>query len=389
MVRPSKVKDVTISVESWQEVTNQYHFLNHPDNLILDGITINWGRDSLYNAPRNRTAAFTIGPHTGEHEPGWWLYRKVSVKIGNTLLFMGTIDRAETYVFSHVTGYTGVYTKIEAVEGALFDARLHSEKDVLVTDLRSLVTPWEADMRRHGIGIQMAPDSPILARFYEPAKLTMKRSLELALESAGLLTQAQWLPNHQHIRPTITKRWQRAPITDYIPASNADITRPSATIEKTPRSWVVSTGGEYGNETVWFYRENLPGPIPSPRAKFNVPVQWNHNQQHNSNLMEDGMQLAQHINSDPQQVTIIDGGKQELKTDAHLRTWETPDRGIKFTGTFEGDRFRNPYTGQIEPKRYRGLHDDSKYWYPIGGQLHISSEKITHKFNAIKIAPTG
>lgn len=389
MVRPSKINDVLVSVEAWKPGDNKTYFLNNPSRRVISGLVINWGRDSLLDKPRNRTATLEFGPYDGSAGPAWWLYRKVSIKVGDTLLFMGVIDSARQNIKSFATGDVGTFVEANAVEGTLFDSRLHAEKDILIRDLRSFFTPWEDEMRRYGIGVNMPAVWPIYAPFYEPVRMSMKKTLELGMESSGLLTQPQWLPNHQHIHPTINKRWDKAPITDYIPASNADVSPAEATIEKTPRSWVVSTGGEYGNKTVWFQRENLPGPIPSPRHEFNVPVQWNHGQQHNSRLMEDSMQLLQHLQADPQQVTIIDGGKQELETTAHLRTWETPDRGIKFTGTFDHDRFRDRDTGKINHLRYVDLHDDKKYWYPIGGQLRITHEKITHRLNAIKIAPTG
>lgn len=384
MVKSNIGKQVRIQVEHVGETNQTY---TYSPKGTLDSVVVNWGRDNIYNAPRNRTASVTIAHATGGFQPGFWLYRKLSIKVGDLLVFSGTIDHARNRHFNDATGRAIILVELDAVEGGLFAPALNKERDVMVSNNESFPNAWYDDMRANGVSIQMQQGySPTFAKFYEPVKLTMKRSLELAIESSRLLAHAEWLPNHQRVQPTIYRLWPTSPPTDYFPASNVEVADATATIEKTPKGWGVDTGGEYGNRTPWVYRDRFPYNTTGPRAQLVSPVQWDHNSQRNSGLFEETMRLVNYLQADPQKVTIIDGGKQTLNTTAHLRTWETPERGVKFTGQLDGPRFINPNTGKFDPVRAQDLHTDD-WWYPIGGQLRISHDMVKHQWNAIKLIP--
>lgn len=384
MVRSDRGKQVEIKI---QPVNDRGESLTYHPQAVTDSVIVNWGRDSLYNAPRNRTASVTIGIAAHGFQPGWWLNRKLSITVGDMLIFMGAIDRVKNHHFTSAAGVAFLNVEFNAVEGGLFDPVLMKERDIKISNNRDFVTPWAEDMRAASIGIQMQYDRPpVFMPFYEPVRLTLKRSLELALESAQLLTWAEWMPNHQHVHPTLYRLWPTAPPTEYFPASNVEVSDAEATLEKTPKGWGVWTGGEYGNKTPWVYRDRFPKSMHGPREELTSPVQWNHGDGYNSSLFEQTMRLATYLQADPQHVTIIDGGKQRLNTTAHLRTWETPTHGVKFTGQLDGPRFIDPKTGKFDPMRAQDLHTDD-WWYPIGGQLRITPDLTTHRWNAIKLIP--
>lgn len=383
MVKSNIGKQVRIEVGDVGETNQTYTY--HPTNT-LESVVVNWGRDSIYNAPRNRTASVTIAVGAGV-QPGYWLYRKMTIKVGDLVIFSGTIDHVRNRHYTDATGRAFILAEIDGVEGGLFDPAMNKERDVMAYNSESFVNAWYDDMQATGTSIQRHKgELSTFMPFYEPVKLTMKRSLELAIESARLLAQAEWMPNHKQVHPTIYRLWPTAPPTDYFPASNVEVGDASATVEKTPKGWVVYTGGEYGNRTPWAYADRFPYKTIGPRSEIGSPVQWDNNSQRNSRLYDEAMYLAMYLQADPQKVTIIDGGKQTLDTTAHLRTWEEPERGVKFTGQLDGPRFINPQTGKFDPARAQDLHTDD-WWYPIGGQLRISHDTVKHQWNAIKLIP--
>lgn len=383
MVKSNLGQKVTIEV--WNTGTNAESW-SFPARGTFDSVVVNWGRDSLYSAPRNRTASVTIGNRDG-FTPAWWLCRKISIKVGDMVVFMGTIDHARNKHHIAAGGNAIILVELDAVEGGLFNPVLNQEKDVWAYNTESFRNAWHEEMKANGITMQgHKGPMPMFPKFYEPVKLTLKRSLELGIESSRLLAHAEWLPNHTHVQPTIYRLWPSAPPTDYFPASNVEISDAEATLEKTPKGWYVHTGGEYGNRTPWVYRDRFPYNTTGPRTGLASPVQWDHDSKTNSGLFEEAMRLVNYTQADPQHVTIIDGGKQRLETTAHLRTWETPDRGMKFTGQLDGPRFINPNTGKYDPIRGQDIYT-TNWWYPIGGQLRISHDIVKHRLNAIQIAP--
>ena len=359
--------------------------------IIAEDVVVNWGRDSLYSAPRTRTASFTIATQAPDYKPGDWLYQRAEIIVDGVTVFHGTVDHVK---FEHKPiAHDGhvLLMHMDAVEGTLFNKLLMKEKDVWISDPISPISQWQNELLAAGVRVDttaIRETTAKFAKFYEPDKLTMKDTLEMAFKSASLIGQPQWKPNHSHIGSTITRRWVNAPTTIYIPASNVKVSDAEATMEKTPRAWSTSTGGGFGNKTPWIWWDKLGGNFGSPQFELNSPIQWDHNNRGSKDALWDSLLLADHVRADPQRVSIYDPSDKRLATKYHLNTWELPDHGVKFTGQLNGPRFINPQTGKYDPLRGHELYTDD-WWYPIGGQLRISQTRVVHHWSAIRLNPRG
>ena len=117
MVKSNLGQKVTIEVWNTGNNANSWVF---PARGTFDSVVVNWGRDSLYSAPRNRTASVIIGNRDG-FTPAWWLCRKISIKVGDMVVFMGTIDHARNKHHIAAGGNAIILVELDAVEGGLFN----------------------------------------------------------------------------------------------------------------------------------------------------------------------------------------------------------------------------------------------------------------------------
>lgn len=387
MVKSDVPPRVKINIEWKPSVKYNEQKVQLSADKIHGDVVVNWGRDSLYKAPRTRTASFTIIDHTYGIQPGDWLYQKVEIIVGSQAVFHGRIDHVKVRHYTRAGGKHSLLLDIDAVEGSLFEKVLYQQKDVWVTDRLSPVTAWQNEMRAAGMRAdlsQLRDSKAEYAKFYEPVKMTMKDALEMAFNSPSLMGHAQWMPNHSTIGSTIGRIWKTEPNTVYIPATNVEVQDAEATLEKTPKAWGTTTGGAFGNETPWVYWDRLGDYAGSPRAQIKSPIQWNHSAKGSDSELWDNLALAAYVRTDPQRVSIYDSTDKVLTTAHHLITWEMPTYGVKFTGQLDGPRFINPDTGQFDRLRSQNLHTDD-WWYPIGGQLRVSQHQVVHHWNAIKL----
>lgn len=104
------------------------------DAKVLDGLTIQWGRDSLYSRPSNRTASMTFRARDYDDRglseiPSAYMYAELDVKMaGLGFLFCGFIDTVEVIPPARV-GTGDALIKVSAVEAPTFDSRLAQQLD--------------------------------------------------------------------------------------------------------------------------------------------------------------------------------------------------------------------------------------------------------------------
>lgn len=384
MVKPKLPPQVRVEIDAAEDDGVTYRHTWRAQN-ILNSAVITWGRDSLFQAPRNRSLAVTLINIQRERNGKWFLYRKISVYVENLLVFQGTIDHVRMRHHTNVSGQHVILVDVDAVEGGLFNRQLMVTREIRPLYVRDFVDDFHRESQGLDIEVKTFPnrkDGPVLAWGKDPVKFTMKRAFELAA-AWHPLAQPEWMPNHKEVHPTIHKLWDDLPPTDNIPASNVDIADAEATIEKTPQAWEITTGGEYQDKVSWITTYNRAYSVTAiPLHEINVPVRWSDFQGRNEKYAQDAFKLLKGQAIDPQRMTVIDGGKQVLNTTAHLRTWETPERGIKITGQMS-KRWVDPRNGKIDALRQLNLVHDG-WWYPIGGRLSLSSELISHTWNVIK-----
>lgn len=383
MVSPIRPR-ITLEIERPDEFRSKSTF---PHGHIFEDLVINWGRQSLFSPPMNRTCDFMVRTHI---DIDAYLYATVRVRRDSTLLFEGSLDRLErtTKVMDGRTNqviigsavehrrlYPDLVKNVDLSPDNPFDLwyKMHFDWGFNTRDIEVVALP-QRDMPIYGL--QKSERFSLYSAFS-------------AIAATPPLAHANWLPGFKKVQSTTWSRRQIPTSRTYtVPTSMVEAPRKLWTsIDEMPKVVRFRSGGEFGDpengtDVLWVHpslnegRRFLDRPFRLPRDQLRtfiprevrqpIPV-WNYRQGEIEQAC-DFLELNQKNRIAPFQVRVADThpGFSWNLVEPLFNTWE-PLSMIYFVG-----KFPDPY-GEKPWAPVRGVSH-----IPIGGTLRIKHASTTH-----------
>lgn len=351
------------------------------ETTALDEVVINWGRSSLFEAPMNRTCDLSFIRPFSDLPIENYLYSRIRVKLGDTLLFEGSVDRIRRENRRLSPGrWEPVYT-VSAIETHTFHPDLLQKRRVRPDSGIQLWTMFnDINYRdREILEFEQGERSPKYAMPDDPVELSLYEAFSAAA-APWPLSFPSWRPGMEKVEPTTWKIPYDIPNNRILRSENCTMGPIEATAENTPMAVEFGSGGRYGRQEdgeKWNrYITRRPGvtgradEYDSDRVNYHfrkliqpfairtyAPI---------GGVFDDAWKLIKHQKSNPLDITFFEDGRTDWP-DMFFYTWEQKNGKWKITGEID------------EPVRYY-LETSLR---PIGGRLTFTHERTTHKVKAI------
>lgn len=347
---------------------------------VLTNVVIHWGRQSLFDAPMNRTLSFSVFVDRNklEWQPGSYLNSTVRAYSDQTLLFEGAIDQVSISQSTKRTGkdrtLNGVILNFSAVESMLFYSDLVNQ----VADPSGVTNVWELWNRFQYLNYRQVEITPFFKSYtFEPFESDLI-SLGEAFSIAAApfpFAHANWEPGHLKVHSTIYQpdRYDTPNVLD-INAKSFTLDSPlTARIQDVPAMVILSTGGVAGTSGSkrWWTRDERTSVIGNRipyrnTGKTNRDLEINHPwpTDHLNDPGDQTIKLISMQRTSPVNMTVYDD----------LRPFSGPFTTLFQTWEPTKDRYQiqwrddNPVASAI----------GSNYLIPIGGTLKITPERTSH-----------
>lgn len=357
---------------------------------VLDRVTINWGRQSLFQAPSNRTCDISFRPSQRQFDLPVenFLYARLDVRLGRTLLFSGPIDRLRREYRDGPDHRRGVIYHMSAVEGKIFAEDLTREMTVKPTSPHNLWSIFQSARNNPnqreiiGLGEYQGDRSPKYAVPDNPIRLSLFDAWSAAA-SPWPLSFPNWHPGFVKVGATTHRRDSVKTQTNV--TSDSVIVAPVETsIENTPMAVEFSSGGTYGRPEDGEKWHRIAASRPSffnSNNSFRSPMHIKYRMLESrqpfairtyapiGGVYDRAWDLISHQKSDPLKLTFIEDDRFGTRKRSLFRTWEDPTDAIYL---------RPPYTDELDYYVKTRL-------MMIGGKLEITHERTKHEVSAIYV----
>lgn len=353
---------------------------------VLSDATITWGRQSLFDAPANRTLSFKVLLSKDlELNPASYLSTVVRAYRGTTLLFEGAIDQADLGVQTHrsISGgdHEVVVMSFHAVESKSFYGDLGQ-----VSPTSGIHNVWELWNRFQGMNYRQVEVTPFFRNYsfvpfeVEEDYITLGEALSV-VAAPFPLAQANWEPGHRKVHATIYR--PDNPSTVLVSGLRTSIIRfdgpLSADFQNVPARVSLTTGGLYGTtgiEKYWRRTERnsikrtrigyIPQGYIGRKIEVNHPWPTDH-------WVDPGKQILDLIamqRTSPVRVTVFD----DLDPNRHRIESELYQ-------TWEGD-MRYQIIGP-NPRHIVNAIGEGNHLAAIGGTLRVTPERTSHSLTMV------
>lgn len=345
----------------------------------VEGVAIRWGRDSILDSPKQRTATITILEDRNfsmremlDTLPNQMLRLKLN-KLSYPVIFEGIIDTIKPFIHGSKQGITVSAT--ESFFTSFSDTRLSTIAEpsdgnpFLRAVSPNYAMTWLTTMRNYVPASTFLRTWPSGSSYFpqpEAQKLTVKQIIE-AVAAWHPLTYPSWSPDHKQIRST----WAGDFVFGLQPLHQI-IDVPAAKV-------IVSDDVEIDVRTYpksWTYQQGS-APIGSVSEPEFYRQSWPRGQ---TNVVSDHL-----LNFNPDYVTgwindVIKPGVDALKAQV------TSPRKFRFSHNLIGktdDVFWFPWERNVQQIRitkepYAELMGIDPVFVPIGGTLKITAADVTH-----------
>lgn len=350
----------------------------------VEGVTIRWGRDSILDSPKQRTATITIlddinfsMPEMLDTLPNQMLRLKLNT-LSYPVIFEGIIDTVAPFIHGSKKGITVSAT--ESFFTSFSDTRLNTigEESDGNPFLRA-VSPdytlsWLTSMRSYLPASTFLRTWPSGCTFLpQPdAKTLIVKEISEAIAAWHPLTYPSWSPDHKQIRST----WAGDFVFGLQPLHNIiDVAASKVIVSDDveidvrtyPKSWTIQQGSASIAKVAEpeFYRQSWP------RGQTHVK--------------------SDHLlNVNPNTVSGFVNDVMKPGVDA-LKAQVTSPRKFRFSHNLIGktdDVFwfpweRNAQQIRITKEPYAELMGIDPVFVPIGGTLKITADDVTHDVNCV------
>lgn len=364
MVNKSPIAQSTI-------VTIDRDGLKFRPGSILSGLTITWGRSSLFDPPQKRTLSMRILLENSDFQDQarWILGKSVSVEISGEIAFVGYIDNVRV-VGSPATGQDQWLLAVQAVEATGWNEHLSRTFTTRIVNTFLLRKSLESQAPKSIPKLIGAPTNTMADseryEFDEASKLEVKKGWELLIMSGVPGVFGNWSPDYRTLSRTIDTLemdWDKMAV---VPANAVVMDSPHWEARDFPGSIKFTSGGL--NSKVREHKTiTRGGTRTGNEIVMNFPAVLSNERDFSDRVLDDLVALISAQATSPRNFEFMDTA---IKSDSFRKviftTTEKPNRIAIQDGWYDKS------TLGVDP-----------YYYVIGGTLTIKPNMSTHSTTCI------
>lgn len=372
------VKDLTIEIAVNHDRKTT---LKYTHNLVVDDVTINWGRQSLFAAPRKRSATITVRFDQSWGRSYWepLLRARLIIKRGSDSLFVGFIDTIAPRLINQKSNrWLLALTAVEA----------HGWRENLAGKMTTRAA-WPG-LLESSIKLQSKAVKPYVVerlnqevRFNPPPTATQITYLDAwgAIVATRPLTFPIWNADYSVVQPSIyQKSFERSIL---LPGNMVSAKMPIIDAAHQPQTVKFSTDGSiYGaksSSSPWATFRAFGSRAVDGRDYshiIEVPTLYSV-QSWPDSFLRNATQLLQAQQHAPREITISDEKEDQIKKPleklAFKRLFNPIEDGISFAID----------DGRDNSDPVRRLYGTRFLYSPIGGRLHVTRKITRHHMTCI------